>query len=1162
MIQEIGLHGQTSVNASALLIVLSLRSGRAKCHGVCHGRLIPQGELRYGKMYYHNVYGESMTWMHWECAGSVLHKLASVRLEDVSGFRALRSEDQERVRRDVKAGRIGPPVVPPLPSSSQTSSSQILSSSQVSSSQIPSSQSSTSRPTSNSQSASSRKRKAEMPSHSQALIQPTPIQSVDSDEYFDNSQDEIKDELYISMSASVVGLQYYKGMVGPGEEVQLVREPHNRYDSNAIQVLNISGMQVGHIPRNISSKLAPLIDRNLVTVEALDRTLKIYGASHKRAELEPVLVWATPRQRGFTNTMRPAGYQNQSAYNVDYEHIMPPSSVAGPSRSQSSRGVSASQRKGYEAQLEATRKAAELRAIINSLEKVNDEGRRSSLLDIVCPTEVTHSYSERPTRANNSVGCSQALLWCIERENPSLPKKESDRPVQFWQYKVVPTRPKGYYLNIATKTPQEALPVLGRGGLMADAMGLGKTLTMLSLTVATKKDIPTEFSNTTLIVVPLSVLSNWKTQISEHFTPNTLTYHVYYEVGRNISAEQLSKFDIVITTYQVVVQDHSAIGGVATKVDPDSKVKKQKTASKGLFGIKWKRIILDEGHTIRNPKTKMAVGVRSLEAQRRWVVTGTPIINSPKDLGSLLQFLQICNPLDNEDYYKRLVLRPLAQGAPEGAELLRALMSHICLRRTKEMQNSKGEHLVPLPPVEMTLIPVQLDEPTRELYNEMEAISQQRFASYMENQRTPGGSGTLANVLSLLTRLRQLTLHPALIPSDYLQQLRSMSLDDSGCAPPAMPITPQDRFRLQTILARAIEDREECPICFDITNDPRITPCAHLFCLACISEVLSRDSRCPMDRRVINVSDLIEPPPPTDLTQVQPQPESEDNDSGIRTGSSAKIDQLVHLLKLTPKTEKSLVFSQFTGFLSKIGEALDEHGIPYVRFDGQMSARRRQEVLEQFSKPLKDEKARTVVAGIAPLVNRRSRSTTKILLDSDVRTPGRDDEFRPGNDSDCVDSLDDFDTEYSPTVEGKGKGKARVKVTRCDAAFDTLDDHEVNPVVMLISLKAGALGLNLTVANNHSVRMDPWWQEGIESQAIDRCNRIGQTKPVHVYQLVAENTVEAKVLEIQDRKKNLIKQAFSGMKATEMQRQKKEARLQGEVSDLVELFGARNRLQD
>lgn len=54
-----------------------------------------------------------------------------------------------------------------------------------------------------------------------------------------------------------------------------------------------------------------------------------------------------------------------------------------------------------------------------------------------------------------------------------------------------------------------------------------------------------------------------------------------------------------------------------------------------------------------------------------------------------------------------------------------------------------------------------------------------------------------------------------------------------------------------------------------------------------------------------------------------------------------------------------------------------------------------------------------------------------------------------------------------------------------------------------------------------------WWQEGIESQAIDRVNRIGQKKDVHVYQLIAEDTVESKVLEIQERKKNLVQQVVT-----------------------------------
>ena len=65
------------------------------------------------------------------------------------------------------------------------------------------------------------------------------------------------------------------------------------------------------------------------------------------------------------------------------------------------------------------------------------------------------------------------------------------------------------------------------------------------------------------------------------------------------------------------------------------------------------------------------------------------------------------------------------------------------------------------------------------------------------------------------------------------------------------------------------------------------------------------------------MGNLIEPAPPTDLTQA-PVRREEEEANNLRGGSSAKIDQLVHLLGLTPATEKSLVFSQFTGFLDKV----------------------------------------------------------------------------------------------------------------------------------------------------------------------------------------------------------------------------------------------------
>jgi non-specific serine/threonine protein kinase len=82
------------------------------------------------------------------------------------------------------------------------------------------------------------------------------------------------------------------------------------------------------------------------------------------------------------------------------------------------------------------------------------------------------------------------------------------------------------------------------------------------------------------------------------------------------------------------------------------------------------------------------------------------------------------------------------------------------------------------------------------------------------------------------------------------------------------------------------------------------------------------------------------------------------------------------------------------------------------------------------------------------------------------------------------------------------------------------------PPLFLISLKAGGTGLNLAAAD-YVVHMDPWWNPAVEAQATDRAHRIGQTRPVFVYKLVAENTVEEKIIELQKRKKELFDSVVS-----------------------------------
>jgi SNF2 family DNA or RNA helicase len=74
--------------------------------------------------------------------------------------------------------------------------------------------------------------------------------------------------------------------------------------------------------------------------------------------------------------------------------------------------------------------------------------------------------------------------------------------------------------------------------------------------------------------------------------------------------------------------------------------------------------------------------------------------------------------------------------------------------------------------------------------------------------------------------------------------------------------------------------------------------------------------------------------------------------------------------------------------------------------------------------------------------------------------------------------------------------------------------------LFLISLRAGGLGLNLTAAD-YVFLLDPWWNPAVEAQAIDRTHRIGQTRPVFAYRLIARDTVEEKILALQQSKRAL-----------------------------------------
>lgn len=467
----------------------------------------------------------------------------------------------------------------------------------------------------------------------------------DSDDEGGTQVDENADKFLVGvLEVNVVGLQYYEGRVSDREMVRLIREPNNPYDRNAIQVMNILGQQIGHVERVKACQLSPLVDGKLAIMEGL-----VLGGSKNRYKLRcSVYVFTNPDCADLVQQrLRLAGIT-----------LSPPGTESEGSASQGS-GRNAS-------------KPKEQKQSLDYVFAVLAEGAGERQIMDPSPTISSSMFVHQ----------KEALAWLVQTEN-------SSRLPPFW----VPEKQRGskspMYKNTITNFITDQRPNSLRGGLLADDMGLGKTLALLALVATNKpgsilppivkvKQCETEVSEArpkkkrkvavnaeastqslepdyppqlngpqaTLIVCPLSVLSNWVTQLEEHTIPGGLGVHLYHGSERIKDPKLLSKFDIVLTTYNILATEGAS-------------------ESSTLQKVKWLRIILDEAHLVKSPTAQQTKAAVALKSERRWAVTGTPIQNTARDLFSLMQFLRL-EPLDDSSFWRRTVERPLMSGHPSG----------------------------------------------------------------------------------------------------------------------------------------------------------------------------------------------------------------------------------------------------------------------------------------------------------------------------------------------------------------------------------------------------------------------------------------------------------------------------------------------------------------
>lgn len=657
-----------------------------------------------------------------------------------------------------------------------------------------------------------------------------------------------------------------------------------------------------------------------------------------------------------------------------------------------------------------------------------------------------------------------------DESNFSLWKSKQDKQGQVW-YNVI--------TNHTAKTKPEC-----RGGILADVMGLGKTLSILALAADTvneaktfgQEDSPEDSdsvqrnSKATLIICPKSVMSNWTEQIKLHTKPNKINVYSYHGTQRTQDLDELAGYDIVLATYQ------TASAELGDKTGKRS----------ALSSIQWFRVVLDEAHTIRNPATGVFKACCALSAQRRWAVTGTPVQNRLDDLGALIKFLKV-EPFDDGTNWAKHIIAPFKNANEHVYQHLRFLVDSITLRRQKDNigltdRIEKRERL--------------------DFTNEEYAIySQFALQSRMNLGVMAGTSNRLrgkayAHVLKALGRMRAICAHGReMLSEDDLKELEGLTAGtaiDLGDEPTDEPDDTfvSEKHAYDTLNMMIESDTNICTGCdarigeekmgdedpdiedlsppdTELDSSDReyeddtlgyLTPCYHLICTKCkdhhlaqTQDILTADHyhRCIYcDQYVrrglfgltrVGLMQHLEARK-KNLKRSPHAKWDESTYSGPSTKVKALLDDLnksaieTQALPINEPPIRSVVFSGWTTYLDLIEHALEEHSINSVRLDGTMSIKARTRVLQTFSS--------------------------------------------------------------DPTV-----------------------------TVLLVSIKAGGQGLNFTAANKVYM-MEPQWNPGVEQQAIDRVHRLGQKRDVRITHYVMAKSVEEGIVQLQAKKEKLAKMSL------------------------------------
>lgn len=670
-------------------------------------------------------------------------------------------------------------------------------------------------------------------------------------------------------------------------------------------------------------------------------------------------------------------------------------------------------------------------------------------------------------------------------------------------------------------------------------MGLGKTIQSIALLLSNprsptgsrdeKLKISDSVGKGTLVVAPLALIKQWEAEIANRVEPShRMRVLVHHGPQRTKRAHDLQKYDVVVTTYQTLVSEH---GNSSPREDGPQFA---------CFGVHWYRVILDEAHSIKNRNAKATKACYALRAEYRWCLTGTPMQNNLDELQSLIKFLRV-KPYDDLAVWRDQITRPMSNGRGGIAmKRLQLFLKAFMKRRTKEILKSEGA-LNPGGKPSVTGKPnsgfkiterkienvvAQLSEKERAFYDRLE----QRADNSLERMMN-GNNISYASALTLLLRLRQACNHPELVGGSLAKDRDALTTGYSGGKQKASNVkNDTDLDDVAALLGGLSVQTKECDVCkAELTTQET-------------SRSLIRCSECETDLAGQHIkSEKMQKKEKRHKKETVKQEKIKINEK-IRTNRRIVVDSDDDESDEDDQEGEWLVSAEKRGptTLGKAGGSDDENaeagGEWLDSSDTDTEDDESLEILnshrkkiinygssEEESDDATDSEAEETLSSIMTSTKiqrlleilHRESSTYKFIVFSQFTS--------------MLDLIEPFlrrDGLTFTRYDGTMRNDLR------EANLDRLRNHRKTRI-LLCSLKCGSLGLNLTAASR-VVILEPFWNPFVEEQAIDRVHRLNQTIDVVVYKLTIENSVEERILDLQEKKRALAAQAIEGKAAAKL----------------------------